>query len=204
MIDMNFTISKLYGHEILDSRGNPTVEVECTLGDGVTARAAVPSGASTGRREAVELRDGDPARFGGKGVLKAVGNVNGPIFEALIGQDARQQARIDGIMLALDGTPNKAVLGANAILGVSLAVCRAAAKAADLPLYEYLGGPGATRLPVPHLNILNGGVHARWQGADFQEFMIVPYGAPNFREALRWGSEIYQPKKSSCILSWVS
>ena len=193
---MNFTISKLYGQEILDSRGNPTVEVECTLGGGVTARAAVPSGASTGSREAVELRDCDPSRFGGKGVLKAVDNVNGSIREALMGQDARQQARIDEIMLTLDGTPNKATLGANAILGVSLAVCRAAAQAADFPLYEYLGGPGATRLPVPHLNIMNGGVHARWQGADFQEFMIAPHGAPTFREALRWASEIYQALRS--------
>jgi enolase len=177
--------------EILDSRGNPTVEVEVTLAGGASGRAAVPSGASTGAREALELRDGGE-RYGGKGVLKAVENVNTTIRESLLGADARQQAAIDKTLLELDGTPNKGKLGANAILGVSLAVARAAAGAADLPLYRYLGGPDAVRLPVPMLNIMNGGVHARWQGSDFQEFMIAPYGAQNFRESLRWASEIYQ------------
>ncbi|HEX21813.1 MAG TPA: phosphopyruvate hydratase [Chromatiales bacterium] len=187
----SFEIQSLIGREILDSRGNPTVEVECELRDGASARAAVPSGASTGSREAVELRDGDARRFRGKGVLQAVANVNEIIAPGLQGLDARQQAIIDHAMIELDGTPNKARLGANAILGVSLAVARAAAAASRLPLYQYLGGPGATRLPVPHMNILNGGVHAHWQGADFQEFMIAPYGADSFRQALEWGSEVY-------------
>ncbi|HEC20767.1 MAG TPA: phosphopyruvate hydratase, partial [Gammaproteobacteria bacterium] len=185
------TIRSLLGREILDSRGNPTVEVECELRDGTCVRAAVPSGASTGSREAVELRDNDAGRFRGKGVLQAVANVNEVIAPVLQGMDARQQAVIDQTMIELDGTPNKARLGANAILGVSLAVARAAAAASGLPLYQYLGGPGATRLPVPHMNILNGGVHAHWQGADFQEFMIAPYGADSFRQALEWGSEVY-------------
>ncbi len=179
-----FGIVKIYGRQILDSRGNPTVEVDCRLADGTHARAAVPSGASTGSREAVELRDGDPKRYRGKSVLQAVANINERIAPALIGMDARQQTQIDHAMIDLDGTPNKASLGANAILGVSLAVARTAAMASGLPLYQYLGGPGATRLPVPHMNILNGGVHAHWQGADFQEFMIAPYGADSFRQAL--------------------
>jgi enolase len=180
----------------LDSRGNPTVEVEVTLACGVTSRAGVPSGASTGAREALELRDGDKGRFGGKGVLKAVGYVNGIINEILTGQDARRQAAIDQALMDQDGTPNKAKLGANAILGVSLAVGRAAAQALGLPLYRYLGGPDALRLPVPMLNIMNGGAHARWQGSDFQEFMVAPYGAGSFREAMRWASEIYQALRS--------
>jgi enolase len=188
----NTQITNVFGREILDSRGNPTVEVEVSLACGVTARAGVPSGASTGAREALELRDGDAKRFGGKGVLKAVGNVNGVIKDTLKGFDARQQAVIDKVLIDLDGTPNKDKLGANAILGVSLAVARGAAMASDLPLYRYLGGTGAVRLPVPMLNIMNGGAHARWQGSDFQEFMIAPYGAESFREAMRWASEIYQ------------
>jgi len=190
-MDELFKIERIRARQILDSRGNPTVEVECQLSGGTHSRAAVPSGASTGSREAVELRDGDARRFGGKGVLKAVANVNDSIAPILLGQDVRQQAIIDQAMITLDGTPNKARLGANAVLGVSLAVARAAASACSLPLYQYLGGPGATRLPVPHMNILNGGVHAHWQGADFQEFMIAPFGADSFRQALEWGSEIY-------------
>ncbi|UCD58047.1 MAG: phosphopyruvate hydratase, partial [Candidatus Hydrogenedentota bacterium] len=189
-------ITNIIAREILDSRGNPTVEVEVTLACGVTSRAAVPSGASTGSREAVELRDGDRKRFSGKGVLKAVGNVNGVINNTLKGHDARHQEAIDKALIELDGTPNKAKLGANAILGTSLAVARTAAMAADLSLYRYLGGPGAVRLPVPMLNIMNGGVHARWQGADFQEFMIAPYGCESFRESLRWASEIYHALRS--------
>jgi enolase len=193
---MSTEITNVKGREILDSRGNPTVEVEVSLAKGIVARAAVPSGASTGAREALEMRDGDKERFGGKGVLKAVENVNTVINETLNGRDARDQVAIDTMLLELDGTPNKAKLGANAILGVSLAVARAAAMAADLPLYRYLGGPDAVRLPVPMLNIMNGGVHTRWQGSDFQEFMIAPYGASNFREALRWASEIYHALRS--------
>jgi len=189
-------ITNVVGREILDSRGNPTVEVEVTLACGVTARAAVPSGASTGSREALELRDGDKKRFGGKGVLKAVDNVNGAINETLKGYDVCHQVAVDKALLELDGTPTKAKLGANAILGVSLAVARAAALALGLPLYRYLGGAGAVRLPVPMLNIMNGGVHARWQGSDFQEYMIAPYGAESFREAMRWASEIYQALRS--------
>ena len=189
-------ITKVMGREILDSRGNPTVEVEVSLACGITSRAGVPSGASTGSREALEMRDGDPKRFGGKGVLKAVEHVNGVINDTLKGQDARLQVVIDKALIDLDGTPNKAKLGANAILGVSLAVSRAAAMAADLPLYRYLGGAGPGRLPVPMLNIMNGGAHARWQGSDFQEYMIGPYGAGSFREALRWASEIYQALRS--------
>ena len=191
-----FKIQSLIAREILDSRGNPTVEVECELQDGSCARAAVPSGASTGSREAVELRDGDNTRYRGKGVLKAVANVNNIIAQKLHGIDCRQQAQIDQTMIELDATENKAKLGANAMLGVSLAVARAAATASKLPLYQYLGGPGATRLPVPHMNILNGGVHAHWQGPDFQEFMIAPYGADNFSQALEWGSEIYHALRS--------
>ncbi len=188
-------IVKTIGREILDSRGNPTVEVEVTLEDGAFGRAAVPSGASTGVHEALEMRDGDKLRYGGKGTLKAVKNVNKKIAEAVIGLDALDQRAVDHAMLALDGTPNKSKLGANAILGVSLAVARAAADSVGLPLYRYLGGVAANVLPVPMFNILNGGVHANWQGTDFQEFMIAPVGAPSFREALRWGSEVYQSLK---------
>ncbi len=193
---MSTTITALHAREILDSRGNPTVEVEVTLAGGAQGRAAVPSGASTGAHEAVELRDEDKHRFGGKGVQKAVTNVNTTIAKVLNGHDALDQAGIDRRMLALDGTPNKAKLGANAILGVSLAAARAAASATGLPLYRYLGGASANLLPVPMFNILNGGVHANWQGTDLQEFMIAPVGAPSFREALRWGSEVYHSLKS--------
>jgi enolase len=192
---MKSSIVKIHAREILDSRGNPTVEVEASLEGGAFGRAAVPSGASTGVHEALELRDEDKARYGGKGVLKAVDNVNAKIAKTLVGMDALDQAAVDKAMLDLDGTPNKAKLGANAILGVSLAVARAAAQALGTPLYRYLGGVSATLLPVPMFNILNGGVHANWQGTDFQEFMIAPVGAPNFREALRWGSEVYQSLK---------
>jgi enolase len=188
-------ISKVLAREILDSRGNPTVEVEVWLDGGAQGRAAVPSGASTGVHEALELRDGDKARYGGKGTLQAVENVNTKISRVLVGQDALDQARVDRVMLEADGTPNKSKFGANAILGVSLAVARAAANASHLPLYRYLGGVPAKVLPVPMFNILNGGVHANWQGTDLQEFMIAPVGAPNFREALRWGSETYQALK---------
>jgi enolase len=192
---MSTAITAVRAREILDSRGNPTVEVEVTLSGGAQARAAVPSGASTGAHEAVELRDDDKARYGGKGVQKAVGHVNKTIAKALQGHDALDQAGVDRVMLKLDGTPNKGKLGANAILGVSLAVARAAANATGLPLYRYLGGASANLLPVPMFNILNGGVHANWQGTDLQEFMIAPVGAPNFREALRWGSEVYHALK---------
>jgi enolase len=185
----------MHAREILDSRGNPTVEVEVTLEGRARGRAAVPSGASTGAHEAVELRDGDTARYGGKGVLKAVGHVNSALAQALRGRDAMDQTGVDRAMLDLDGTPNKGKLGANAILGVSLAVSRAAAAAADIPLYRHLGA-SANLLPVPMFNILNGSVHANWQGTDLQEFMIAPVGAPSFREALRWGSEVYHSLKS--------
>jgi enolase len=188
-------IASVHAREILDSRGNPTVEVEVKLNDGAFGRAAVPSGASTGIHEALELRDDDKKRYGGKGVLKAVENVNASIANALSGKKAEEQSAIDQIMLDLDGTPNKSKLGANAILGVSLAVARAEANSQGKPLYRYLGGDDANLLPVPMFNILNGGVHANWQGTDFQEFMIAPVGAPNFREALRWGSEVYQALK---------
>ncbi len=193
---MDSRISNVWAREILDSRGNPTVEVEIELVGGARSRAAVPSGASTGVHEALELRDGDKRRYGGKGVSCAVDHVRQEIGPALKGLDALDQAGIDGAMLELDGTPNKGRLGANAILGVSLAVARAAATAAGLPLYRYLGGEAATILPVPMFNILNGGVHANWQGTDLQEFMIAPVGAPNFREALRWGSETYHALKA--------
>jgi len=188
-------IASIHAREILDSRGNPTVEVEVNLSDGAFGRAAVPSGASTGVHEALELRDGDKKRFGGKGVLKAVENVNGAIAKLLVGSDALDQSRIDQSMLTLDGTSNKNKLGANAILGVSLAVARAAANSRKVPLYHHLSDGKAKLMPVPMFNILNGGVHANWQGTDFQEFMIAPVGAPNFREALRWGSEVYQSLK---------
>ena len=184
------SIENVKAREILDSRGNPTVEVEIMLVDGTIGMASVPSGASTGRYEAVELRDGDKSRYGGLGVLKAVTNVNGEIASAIAGMCALDQAAIDQRLIELDGTPNKARLGANAILGVSLAVAKAAANFLDLPLYRYLGGIEARLLPVPMLNILNGGKHAR-NSVDFQEFMIVPVGATNFSQALRMGSEVY-------------
>jgi enolase len=189
-------IIDIAAREILDSRGNPTVEVDVTLEDGSHGRAAVPSGASTGAHEAVELRDGDKSRFGGKGVLKAVESVNRDIFEALSGLEAEDQGKIDAIMISLDGTPNKAKLGANAILGVSLAIAKAAADAAALPLYRYVGGVSAHVLPVPMMNIINGGVHAD-NPIDFQEFMILPVGAPSAKEAVRWGSEVFQVLKAS-------
>lgn len=188
-------IDFVHAREILDSRGNPTVEVEVVLDDGSFGRAAVPSGASTGVHEALELRDGDKKRYGGKGVLQAVEHVNYEIAEEILDMDALDQSAVDQAMLDLDGTPNKSKFGANAILGVSLAVARAAADSVGLPLYRYLGGVAARILPVPMFNILNGGVHANWQGTDLQEFMIAPVGAPNFREALRWGSEVYQALK---------
>ena len=189
-------IASIKAREILDSRGNPTVEVDLSLECGITARAGVPSGASTGSKEAIELRDNDKKRFHGKGVLKAVSNVNEIIAPNLIGMDVTKQRQIDSLMIELDSTPNKAKLGANAILGVSLAVARAASYFSDLPLYQYIGGPNANLLPVPCMNVMNGGVHANWQGADFQEFMIAPYGAITFREAYEWCSEIYQSLKS--------
>ena len=183
-------ISGVHAREILDSRGNPTVEVDVTLDGGARGRAAVPSGASTGRREALELRDGDPARYGGKGVLKAVAAVNGEIRGALIGRDAADQAGIDRTMIELDGTEAKARLGANAILGVSLAAARAAANDADMPLYRFIGGGDPGPLPTPMMNILNGGAHAD-NRIDFQEFMVVPVGAPGFSEAVRCGAEVF-------------
>jgi enolase len=187
-------IDKIHGREILDSRGNPTVEVEVLLADGATGRAAVPSGASTGEHEAVELRDGDKGRYLGKGTLKAVQAVNGPIADALRGMYASDQILVDEAMIELDGTPNKGELGANAILGVSMAVARAAANSAGLPLYAYIGGAHAHVLPVPMMNIMNGGKHAA-NSTDFQEFMVMPVGAPTFREGLRWGTEIYHTLK---------
>jgi len=193
---MTTEIVEVYGREILDSRGNPTVEVEVWLDCDVMGRAAVPSGASTGVHEALELRDGDKGRYGGKGVLKAVDNVNEEIADALLGMDALDQSAVDETMIDLDGTPNKSKLGANAMLGASLAVARAAAEAVDLPLYRYLGGVPAKLLPVPMMNIMNGGAHANWQGTDLQEFMIAPIGAPDFAEAVRWGAETYQALKS--------
>ena len=192
---METNIRSVRAREILDSRGNPTVEVDVTLAGGANGRAAVPSGASTGVHEAVELRDDDPRRYGGKGVRHAVKNVNEDIAAVIQDMDALDQRTVDRAMLALDGSPHKEKLGANAILGVSLAVARAAADACHLPVFRYLGGSTACRLPVPMFNILNGGVHANWQGTDLQEFMIAPVGAPNFAEALRWGSEIYHRLK---------
>src|ERR1700693_1914132 len=189
-------IIDITAREILDSRGTPTVEVEVTLEAGAMARAAVPSGASTGAHEAVELRGGDKKRYFGKGVLKAVDAVEGEIFDAIGGLQAEEQAKIDETMIALDGTPNKARLGANAILGVSLAVAKAAAAAAKTPLYRYVGGASARLLPVPMMNVINGGVHAD-NPIDFQEFMIMPVGAPTFREALRMGAEIFHALKKS-------
>jgi enolase len=188
------TIVDVYAREILDSRGNPTIEVDVELEGGAKGRAAVPSGASTGEHEAVELRDGDKKRYGGKGVLKAVENVNNILAEQAIGFDATDQVGIDGMMIELDGTPNKGKLGANAILGVSMAVARAAAAALGQPLYRYLGGTNAKILPVPMMNILNGGKHAD-NTVDFQEFMIVPAEAPTFAEALRMGAEVFHSLK---------
>jgi enolase len=188
-------IISIHAREILDSRGNPTIEVDVLLEDGAFGRAAVPSGASTGAHEAVELRDGDKARYLGKGVLKAVANVNGEIFNKLTGMDAENQTQIDETLVALDGTANKHRLGANAILGVSLAVAKAATQSANLPLYRYIGGANARLLPVPMMNILNGGVHAD-NPIDFQEFMIMPVGAPSFKEGLRWGAEVFHTLKS--------
>ncbi|MGE5414895.1 MAG: phosphopyruvate hydratase [Syntrophomonadaceae bacterium] len=192
---MSFSIEAIHGREILDSRGNPTLEVEVLLSGGASGRAGVPSGASTGSREALELRDGDKKRYGGKGVLRAVGHVNGEIADELSGADARDQALIDRILIALDGTPNKERLGANAMLGVSLAVARAAAADAGLPLYRYIGGTGAGTLPVPLMNVINGGAHAD-NRLDPQEFMVCPVGFGTFAEALRAGAEVFHALKA--------
>jgi enolase len=192
----NPKIKSIHARQILDSRGNPTIEVDVHLEDGSFGRAAVPSGASTGIHEALELRDGDNSHFLGKGVTKAVDNVNGAITSALKGIDASQQRALDDMLIALDGTTNKAKLGANAILGVSLAAAKAVAASSDLPLYRSLGGESASMLPVPMMNILNGGVHTGWQSTDFQEFMVMPLGAPSFAEGLRWGAEVYHNLKS--------
>ena len=193
---MESIIEDVFAQEILDSRGNPTVEVEVYLTDGSFGRAAVPSGASTGVHEALELRDGDKSRYLGKGVLKAVNNVNDEIADALLGMDALDQRGIDQELLRLDGTPNKSRFGANAILGTSLAVAKAAASYVGLPLYRYIGGVYAHVLPVPMMNILNGGAHTGWQSTDAQEFMVMPFGAPTFAEGVRWGAEIYHALKS--------
>ena len=192
---MDTTIELVIGQQILDSRGNPTVEVEVILADGNWGRAAVPSGASTGVHEALELRDGDKSRFLGKGVTEAVAHVNDEISDALFGWDATEQRSIDALLLEVDGTANKSKLGANAILGTSLAVAKAAAAALGLPLYRYIGGVDAHVLPVPMLNILNGGAHTAWQSTDAQEFMVMPFGAASFAEGLRWGAEIYHALK---------
>ncbi len=193
---MDTTIDDISALEILDSRGNPTVEVEVLLADGSWGRAAVPSGASTGVHEALELRDGDKKRYNGKGVSKAVDNIHNEIADALVGWDACEQKAIDEAMIELDGTPNKSNLGANAILGVSLAVAKAAAGALSLPVYRYIGGVYAHVLPVPMMNILNGGAHTGWQSTDAQEFMVMPFGASTFAEGLQWGAEIYQALKA--------
>lgn len=193
---MQTTIEAVNAREVLDSRGNPTIEVEITLFDGSWGRAMVPSGASTGVHEALELRDGDVNRYGGKGVRLAVENVNTHIAELLLGWDGTQQRDIDLSMIELDGTENKSRLGANAILGVSLALAKAASASLGLPLYRYIGGVHAHVLPVPMLNILNGGAHTGWQSTDVQEFMIMPLGAPTFSEALRWGTEVYHALRS--------
>ena len=187
-------IVDVIAREILDSRGNPTVEADVVLESGATGRAAVPSGASTGSREAIELRDGDKSRYGGKGVLKAVDYVNTEICEALLGLDGEEQTRIDRILIELDGTENKSRLGANAMLAVSCAVAKASAEDVGLPLYRYFGGAGPMSLPVPLMNVINGGAHAN-NSVDLQEFMIVPVGAPSFKEALRWGAEVFQVLK---------
>ena len=189
------SITRIVGREILDSRGNPTIAVDVTLSSGVVGSAMVPSGASTGAKEALELRDGDAKRYGGKGVLNAVANINGPIQKALLGEDPCAQETVDEKMIELDGTDNKGKLGANAILGVSLAVAHAAALDAKLPLYEYLGGDQASTLPVPMMNIINGGAHAN-NNLDIQEFMILPVGAPSFSEALRYGAEVFHALKA--------
>ncbi|MCK4801237.1 MAG: phosphopyruvate hydratase [Anaerolineales bacterium] len=189
-------IESITGRQILDSRGNPTVEVDVVLMDGSQGRAAVPSGASTGIHEALELRDGDKKKYGGKSVFNAVSNVNSKIFDALVGEDGTRQKEVDSILLELDGTKNKSKLGANAILGTSLAVAKAAAISLQIPLYQYIGGVYAHVLPAPMMNILNGGEHTDWQSTDAQEFMIMPLGAPTYSEALRWGSEIYHTLKS--------
>jgi len=194
---LDSVIESIYGREILDSRGNPTIEVEVFLFGGAVGRSAVPSGASTGAYEAVELRDGDKKRYGGKGVLEAVGHVNTDLAEAVVGLDAFDQVAVDTVMREVDGTPNKSRNGANAILGVSLAVARAAAEAAGLPLYRYLGGPNARTLPVPMMNILNGGKHAEGSSVDMQEFMVMPVGAESFREGLRWGVEVFHTLKKT-------
>src|SRR5213079_2321795 len=192
---MDTSIAEIIGREILDSRGNPTIEVDIRLENGALGRAAVPSGASTGEHEAWELRDSDKKRYGGKGVQNAVANVNGKIADALKGWDARDQAKIDNRLIELDGSPNKKNLGANALLGVSLAVAHAASAAENLPLFRYLGGNKARVLPVPMMNILNGGAHSD-APIDFQEFMIMPRGAPSFSEALRYGAEVFHALKS--------
>src|SRR5881394_1753159 len=192
---MQTSIAEIIGREILDSRGNPTIEVDVRLENGALGRAAVPSGASTGEHEAWELRDGETKRYGGKGVLKAVAKVNGKIADALKGFDARAQEKVDAKLIEVDGSPNKKNLGANALLGVSLATAHAAAAAANLPLFRYLGGPGARVLPIPMMNILNGGAHSD-APIDFQEFMIMPKGAPNFPEALRYGAEVFHALKN--------
>src|ERR1700730_12441442 len=189
-----FKIVEIFGREILDSRGNQTIEVDCVLESGAVGRAAVPSGASTGSREALELRDGDKKRYGGKGVLKAVQNVNELIAIEVEGMDAREQAMIDLLMKQMDGTENKSKLGANATLGVSLAIARACAEAASMPLFEYLGGPGARTLPVPMMNVINGGAHAD-NNLDVQEFMIIPAGFDDFSDALRAGAETFHQLK---------
>lgn len=196
-------IKDIHGREILDSRGNPTISVTVTLASGVTGTAAVPSGASTGSKEALELRDGDPGRYLGKGVLKAVENINGEIREALIGMDPSMQEEIDSAMIELDGTENKSRLGANAILGVSLANVHAAAAEAGVPLYRYLGGDGPYTMPIPMMNIMNGGAHAN-NNLDIQEFMILPVGAPNFHEALRYGTEVFHALKKRLALEGLS
>ncbi len=189
-------IEAAWGREILDSRGNPTVEVEVALAGGAVGVAAVPSGASTGAHEAVELRDGDKARYGGKGVRKAVAAVNGELAAEIVGLDALDQPALDRVLREVDGTPNKGRLGANALLGISLAAARAAADAVGLPLYRYLGGANARVLPVPMMNILNGGKHAHGSSVDMQEFMVMPVGAPSYREGLRWGTEIFHALKN--------
>ena len=199
---MDTIIEYINALEVLDSRGNPTVEVEVILADGSFGRAAVPSGASTGIHEALELRDGDKNRYNGKGVLKAVENVNNEIADELLGIDALEQKAIDELLIELDGTPNKANFGANAILGTSLAIAKAAAASLGLPLYRYLGGVYAHVLPVPMMNILNGGAHTGWQSTDAQEFMVMPFGAPNFAEGLRWGAEIYASLKTVLKGKW--
>lgn len=193
---MDTVIQSVHGREVLDSRGNPTLEVEVTLRGGGFGRAIVPSGASTGVHEALELRDKDAKRYGGKGVLKAVGHVNGELQDHLVGADAGEQRALDKAMIELDGSPNKSRLGANVILGASLAAAKAVAAELELPLYRYLGGADAHLLPVPMMNILNGGAHTSWQSTDAQEFMIMPLGAATFAEGLRWGAEIYHVLKT--------